>query len=137
MSTLRVTNVQDTAGSNSLTTAQIYNGAAKAWVNFNGTFGTSPFTTGNGGIRASFNVSSVTDNGTGNYTITFTNAMVDANYNFVLSRGNITSGGGENGFVILSDNFALPTTGGLSIATVNVAGSALQDPDRVCVSIFR
>jgi hypothetical protein len=37
MSTLRVTNVQDTAGANSLTTAQIYNGASKAWVNFNGT----------------------------------------------------------------------------------------------------
>lgn len=46
-------------------------GAAKAWVNINGT---------TGAIRASFNVSSVTRNGVGDYTITFTNAMSDANY---------------------------------------------------------
>jgi len=44
----------------------------RAWVNFNGT--------GTVAIRASFNVSSITDNGTGNYTVNFTNAMPDANY---------------------------------------------------------
>jgi len=45
----------------------------RAWVNFNGT--TSP-----GTIRASFNVTSVTKNGTGDYTINFTTAMPDTNY---------------------------------------------------------
>ena len=79
MSTLRVTNVQDTAGANSLTTAQIYNGAAKAWVNFNGT--------GTVAILGSFNVSSITDNGTGNYTINFTTAMEDVNYSVVCGNG--------------------------------------------------
>jgi hypothetical protein len=44
----------------------------RAWVNFNGT--------GTVAIRASFNVSSITDNGTGDYTVNFTNAMPDANY---------------------------------------------------------
>jgi hypothetical protein len=44
----------------------------KAWVNFNGT--------GTVAIRASFNVSSITDNGVGNYRINFTTAMTDANY---------------------------------------------------------
>jgi len=44
----------------------------KAWVNFNGT--------GTPAIRASFNVSSITDNGTGDYTINFTNSLTDANY---------------------------------------------------------
>ena len=77
MSTLRVTNVQDTAGANSLTTAQIYNGASKAWVNFNGT--------GTVAIRASFNVTSITDNATGNYTVNFTTALADANYTALLS----------------------------------------------------
>jgi hypothetical protein len=72
MSTLRVTNVQDTAGANSLTTAQIYNGASKAWVNFNGQ--------GTVAIRANFNVSSITDNGTGDYTVNFTTAMADTNF---------------------------------------------------------
>jgi len=44
----------------------------RAWVNFNGT--------GTVAIRASGNVSSITDNGTGNYTVNFTTAMTDANY---------------------------------------------------------
>ena len=44
----------------------------RAWVNFNGT--------GTVAINASFNVSSITDNGTGDYTVNFTNALTDANY---------------------------------------------------------
>jgi hypothetical protein len=51
-------------------TAPLY--AARAWVNFNGT--------GTVAIRASGNVSSITDNGTGDYTVNFTTAMPDANY---------------------------------------------------------
>lgn len=50
--------------------APIY--AARAWVNFNGT--------GTVAIRASGNVSSITDNGTGDYTVNFTSALTDANY---------------------------------------------------------
>ena len=48
----------------------------RAWVNFNGT--------GTVAIRASGNVTSITDNGTGDYTVNFTNAMPDANYAQVL-----------------------------------------------------
>jgi len=51
-------------------TAPLY--ACRAWVNFNGT--------GTVAIRASGNVSSITDNGAGNYTINFTTAMSDVNY---------------------------------------------------------
>jgi hypothetical protein len=50
----------------------VVDGSAKAWVNFNGT--------GTVAIRASFNVSSITDNGTGNYTVNFTTALTDANF---------------------------------------------------------
>ena len=46
----------------------------KAWVNFNGT--------GTVAIRDSYNVSSITDNGTGNYTVNFANAMSNTNYSF-------------------------------------------------------
>jgi len=46
--------------------------SVQAWVNFNGT--------GTVAIRASYNVSSITDNGTGDYTVNFTNALTDANY---------------------------------------------------------
>ena len=46
--------------------------ACKAWVNFNGT--------GTVAIRGSYNVSSITDNGNGDYTVNFTTAMPNANY---------------------------------------------------------
>jgi hypothetical protein len=49
-------------------------GIAKAWVNFDGNFGGTPF------VRSSFNVSSVTRAGTGDYTVNFTTAMPNANY---------------------------------------------------------
>ena len=64
MSTIRVNTIQNTSG------VEVY--TAKAWVNFNGT--------GTVAIRASGNVSSITDNGTGNYTVNFTTAFADANY---------------------------------------------------------
>ena len=47
-------------------------GLCKAWVNFNGT--------GTVAIRVAFNVSSITDNGVGNYTVNFTTAMPDGDY---------------------------------------------------------
>lgn len=67
---------------------------AKAWVNFNGTFATSPFTIANGGIRSTYNVSSVTDNGgSGNYTINFVaNLFSDSNYVLVGTSGSTSQG---------------------------------------------
>ena len=70
------TAVTQTAGNNTTalaTTAFVRaDNNVKAWVNFNGT--------GTVAIRSSFNVSSITDNGSGDYTVNFTNAMTDANY---------------------------------------------------------
>lgn len=76
MSTLRVDTIQNAAGTDSPISVP---GTAKAWVNFNGT--------GTVAIRASYNVSSITDNGTGDYTVNFTTAMPDANYSAVASGG--------------------------------------------------
>jgi hypothetical protein len=67
-------------GFNASGSAPVY--ACRAWVNFNGT--TSP-----GTIRASGNVSSVTRNATGSFTVNFTTAMPDANYSAV---GSCTEG---------------------------------------------
>ena len=74
MSTIKVTNLQDTSGGNSSTSEEIFQGRAKAWVNFSGN--------GTVAIRNNFNVSSITDNGTGNYTINYTNS-INANYGWV------------------------------------------------------
>jgi hypothetical protein len=72
MSEIRVTTLKDTSGGNSSSTADIYSGRAKAWVNFNGS--------GSVAIRANFNVNSITDNATGDYTVNFSNALTDGNY---------------------------------------------------------
>ena len=75
-----VSTINDSSGV--LATQNGMTGIAKAWVNFNGT--------GTVAIRDSFNVSSITDNGTGTYTINFTTAMPNANYN-VSGAGNFTA----------------------------------------------
>ena len=68
--TLTISTLSD--GTNSTSSTNCIQGSAKAWVNWNGN--------GVGTIRASYNVSSVTYVATGTYTLTFTNALVDANY---------------------------------------------------------
>ena len=77
MSTIKVTNIQDTSGGNQSTSEQIAQGRAKAWVNFNGG------RNGSFGIRDDFNVSSVTDLGTGDFDVNFATAMANTNYAFV------------------------------------------------------
>lgn len=58
---------------------------ALAWVNFNGTI------TSGENRRSSYNVSSVTRNGTGDYTVNFTNAMTDANYTILMTSGFVST----------------------------------------------
>jgi hypothetical protein len=98
-------------------------GLAKAWVNFNGT--------GTVAIRASFNVSSITDNGVGDYTVNFTTALADANYaaTFGLRSGTTTNptGAGISG---------TPSTTQLRFGTAEGANVS-TDYSIVCVAIFR
>jgi hypothetical protein len=97
----------------------------RAWVNFNGT--------GTVSIRASGNVSSITDNGTGDYTVNFTTALTDANYSASAGCGN------ENADDrIVSPLFfnQAPTTSGFRLRTTNNSGSP-QDVSRITVSVFR
>jgi hypothetical protein len=68
----------------------------RAWVNFNGT--------GTVAIRASFNVSSITDNGNGDYTVNFTNAMPDENYCVNGGWGQSTGGTGTLKTVRINSN---------------------------------
>ena len=120
MSTLRVNTLQDATGSNQ--PAMV--GAAKAWVNFNGT--------GTVAIRGSFNVSSITDNGTGIYRVNFTTAMPDANYCAVITHENIDYGGTS---WILSS--AGVTASSIEIASYDNAFFAYNDTEVFCVAVFR
>jgi len=96
-------------------TAPIY--PCRAWVNFNGT--------GTVAIRASGNVSSITDNGTGDYTVNFTTAMSDANYSAV---GAVTGGK----FLGMDTLLA----GSVRMASRDVTNSP-SDQSNVLVAVFR
>jgi len=98
--------------------------ACRAWVNFNGT--------GTVAIRASGNVSSITDNGVGVYTVNFTTAIVDANYAVALaSRPAIEA----NESAQIRNGSILSTTA-VSILC-HRPGVGNVDSDYVNVSIFR
>ena len=123
MSTLKVNTLQDSSGNNASTTSQIAQGRAKAWVNFNGT--------GTVAIRDNFNVSSITDSGTGVYTANFTTAMANANYASVVSTG--YNDKGRYGIMIDSDDKA--TTGCKIFGFQTSTGSSL-DSEEVSLAIF-
>lgn len=98
----------------------------RAWVNFNGT--TSP-----GSIRASFNVGSVTKNGTGDFNINFTNAMSDANY--VVTALNGATSGADHVTIYQGSTTPLTTTSA-RIVTFNYA-SGPRDALITTVACFR
>jgi len=121
---LTISTLNDSSGV--LATQNGMSGIAKAWVNFNGT--------GTVAIRASFNVSSITDNGTGDYTVNFTTAMPDANYSFTgMAQDSATK-------MSISGNASsvAPTSSALRINTSSGnAGTALLDSLFVSVAVFR
>ena len=92
----------------------------RAWVNFNGT--------GTVAIRASGNVSSITDNGVGLYTANFTTSMPDANYCALISC--VDNGSGSLAMV---RNFA---TGSIGAQVVQPSGS-FEDTDYIEMAVFR
>lgn len=102
----------------------------RAWVNFNGT--------GTVAIRASGNVSSITDNGTGNYQVNFASALPDANYAVTGTTVWADNFPGNVSAVCIPDSYT-PTTTATRIVTVTgnyVTGDA-RDSAFVNVAIFR
>jgi hypothetical protein len=100
----------------------------RAWVNFNGTSTVA--------IRASGNVTSITDNGTGDYTVNFTTAMPDANYSMNATGENAS---GTNYSVIQFNQNTSPTTSAVRLTSLWQSGGApvVNDSARICVAIIR
>ena len=111
----RITGALNASGS-----APIY--ACRAWVNFNGT--------GTVVIRASGNVSSITDLGTGNYRVNFATAMPDANYAFTASLQEQNWGG-------MTTTYTTLQTGYVDVYTFEGQAATRYDPIYVYVTIFR
>lgn len=100
--------------------------ACRAWINFDGT--SASIGTG----RENGNVSGVTDNGTGDYTVNFTTAMPDANYAAQLKSELSNSAGGSATY---NPEFYSIDTSSISLKTYST--SAEQDHQYVFVAIFR
>jgi hypothetical protein len=145
LSTLAANNITDAAGTGGPTLANgltigtsplaAPSGSApsytcRAWVNFNGT--------GTVAIRASGNVTSITDDGVGLYTVNFTTAMPDANYAVDIT-GRYLSTLNNNQVLLYGLRGGSNATGSISIVTTSQIGSSsgMLDMDTVCVAIFR
>jgi hypothetical protein len=95
----------------------------RAWVNFNGT--------GTVAIRASGNVSSITDNGVGDYTVNFTTAIADVNYAAVGSNGNDVASG------LLEVSVSSKSTTAQRVFSKNGSTNANADQSLISVAVFR
>ena len=109
--------VESSADARSKTIGQ--NFRCRAWVNFNGT--------GTVAIRDSRNVSSITDNGTGDYTVNFTTDMPDANYSAV----------GSPNYARLFFGIRDIASGSVRFTSYDEGSTSYYDSLNTCVSIFR
>ena len=127
MSTLKVDNLLNSAGNESPISVP---GAAKVWINFNGG--------GTAGIRDSYGISTLTDNGTGDYTLGFTNSFSDTNYCVVSGGWNSAAGDGSWNAVGSSSTSNYPAglaTNNVRINCFNSSGQP-QDQQAVYIAIF-
>jgi len=105
----------------------------RAWVNFNGT--------GTVAIRASGNVSSITDNGTGDYTVNFTTAMPDANYSVAASAGPVGNSSATHIADLTVGGYGYPgtapTTSAVRLFAISIPHNVGADALYANVTIFR
>jgi len=115
-------NLQFNSGYGSVATAY----GCRAWVNFNGT--------GTPAIRGSGNVTSITDNGTGDYTLNFTTAFPDTNYSPVF--GGARQDFSYNSAVYINNTSSTYTTTALRLTVVQLNDAPVDIPN-INVAIFR
>jgi hypothetical protein len=119
----------DVIAANAVTTAKLgtseASGLCKAWVSFNGE--------GTVAIRSSYNVSSITDNGTGLYTVNFSTTFADTNYALATSTVSFaTTTGTANTAVLETDDGANRTTSSAQFRTQLSTGANI---DRAVVNV--
>ena len=118
MSTIKVDNLQTTGG------AGLY--PAKAWVNFNGT--------GTVAVRGDGNVSSITDNATGKYTVNFSDSLTDANFSVTGLPGQNSTAESMHSMEIVSTT---TSTAYLNVLAESNGAKAFRDTPVVTSTITR
>ena len=131
MSNILATTLKNLTATKSAPVADVIDGYAKAWVNFNGT--------GTVAIRSSFNITSITDNGTGDYTLNFTTALADTNYAVVFGtqddQTNTGQGSGAVGSIARRTGIQLTTSCRCVWAVANTGNP--YDATTACAAVFR
>ena len=121
MSTLKVNTIQNTSGGSSSTPEQIETGRAKAWIRFDQSANS---------IQASYNVSSISDEGSSRTDINFTTSFSDANYAFAGMCSN------DNNMLAIATDTQDPAADQVRIRVAD-AGNSLQDSTNIGLVIFR
>ena len=116
MSTLNVSNITD--GTTTVGTGYVVNGSAKAWVNFNGT--------GTIAARDSLNLSSLTDNGTGQYNVNLSSAMANSVYSYTTATS-ATFAGTSTMIALIGDTGFARTASSYRIFTLSGGGTTFTD----------
>ena len=116
-SELRVNTLKDASGNNSVATSVVFGGTTKVWHNFDGQSTVA--------TRDSYNVSGLTDNGTGDYTSAFTNNMVNDDYSSAVGAD---SDSGHLGLIYGDTN---TLTGSFRSYVIEVYSSTATDSDVV------
>ena len=120
--TLTISTLSD--GTNSTSSTNCIQGSAKAWVCFNAATAT---------VVANYNVSSITNNGTGNFTVNFTSGLSDANYASVGSASYTDATTNR----LVTFNTTLRSTTQCQLSILNGSATGASDSTRVSVSFFR
>ena len=135
ITTAKVTTIQDASGGNSSTPEQLEQGRAKAWVHFDGTTNTG----GSCDIYDSYNVSSVTDNGTGDYTVNFTGGVL-SNANYCVT-GSISWGTNQSRNILnvatqYNTSYTAATTTAIRLESVNYGNGSAYDANSCSIAVF-
>jgi hypothetical protein len=127
LSTLRVDAIQNRTGGSAISVP----GAAKAWVNFNGS--------GTVAIRAQFNVSSITDNNVGDYTVNFATAMSSTTYSVATGALGSTTASAANQLAIagaVGTGATTKSTTALRVLNGQTGANVLVDCADCSITVF-
>lgn len=120
--TLTISTLSD--GTNSTSATNLVRGPCVAWVSFNGS---------SAAIRGSYNISSVTRHGTGDYTLNFANALTDANYS--VGGYCMAGSGGGSAYVVLGNAYD-PAAGSCRVGVGDISTGA-RDVPYTMFQVFR
>ena len=118
-SQLKITTLSNLAGTESVNTTYVVNGSAKAWAKYQGS-GTVAF-------NDSLGCASISDNGTGLYSVTLTNAFSSSNY---------ATAGEDSAGEMFIENAAAHTTTTFNTTHTNATGGSFQDPANISVILM-